>query len=62
MSVMKPGVTSSVPPTTISTPSTTSRPGKRRCASASLKRRQAPSSAIGMTMKRMIRKTGIDLA
>ena len=42
MSVMKPGVSSRVPPITIITPSATSLPGKRRCASASLKRRQAP--------------------
>jgi hypothetical protein len=40
-SVMKPGVSSRVPPTMISAPSATSRPGKRRVASASLKRRQA---------------------
>jgi len=40
-SVMKPGVSSRVPPTMISAPSATSRPGKRRAARASLKRRQA---------------------
>ena len=41
MSVMKPGVSSRVPPTAIITPSATSRPGKRPSAIAALKRRQA---------------------
>ena len=42
MSVTNPGVSSRVPPTAIITPSATSRAGKRRWASASLKRLQAP--------------------
>ena len=40
-SVMKPGVSRSVPPTATITPSAASRPGKRPAAIAALKRRQA---------------------
>ncbi len=42
MSVRKPGASSRVAPTAISSPSATSRPGKRRSAIALLKRCQAP--------------------
>ena len=47
MSETNPGVSSRVPPIARSRPSATSRCGKRRCASASLKRFQAPRPDCG---------------